>query len=391
MVFERFMELIMPRNRELFERIVYIPGNHDHHLWEFARETQYVEYIRKLRVKELPIPWHTTNMFVRDGVEQVHSYFLTNLIKRSEEFEDFPIFTAYPNFGLLNEGHEKCVIFHHGHFVEPRYQLMTTLRNLIFPGRKKPRQIWDIEAENFAWIDFFWSTMGRSGEVGHDIELIYEKMQNKREFKELLYSLADGVSRRLGLPGWIGVTIAKILTLIFSGSVGRITGSERTHVDHVLSEGVRNGLVEYMNGPLKEQVLAEKGRMLREMAFVFGHTHKPYQERLEADRNSAWRAVYNTGGWVVETVRREPMHGGAVVLVDENLNLTSLRMYDESEDLGSYVVEVASAGERENPFHERIVKLVKERRKTFREFSKVVGSEIEGRAQMLKSRSKKRE
>jgi len=121
---------------------------------------------------------------------------------------------------------------------------MTTSRNLIFPDRKKPRQIWDIEAEKFAWIDFFWSTVGRSGEVGHDIELIYEKMQNKREFKELLYSLTDGVSRRCGLPGWIGVTIAKILTVILGGAVDRITGSESTHVDHVLSEGVRNGLVE---------------------------------------------------------------------------------------------------------------------------------------------------
>ena len=32
MVFERFMELIMPPNKELFEGIIYIPGNHDHHI-----------------------------------------------------------------------------------------------------------------------------------------------------------------------------------------------------------------------------------------------------------------------------------------------------------------------------------------------------------------------
>src|SRR5213592_2593664 len=39
MVFERLVELILPRNGErLFKEIKYIPGNHDHHLWETARE-----------------------------------------------------------------------------------------------------------------------------------------------------------------------------------------------------------------------------------------------------------------------------------------------------------------------------------------------------------------
>ena len=32
MVFERFLELIMPKGRELFSSIIYIPSNHDHHL-----------------------------------------------------------------------------------------------------------------------------------------------------------------------------------------------------------------------------------------------------------------------------------------------------------------------------------------------------------------------
>ncbi len=45
MVFQRFFELIMPDDgKHLFDKIIYIPGNHDHHLWETARETQYVEY-----------------------------------------------------------------------------------------------------------------------------------------------------------------------------------------------------------------------------------------------------------------------------------------------------------------------------------------------------------
>ncbi len=33
-----------------------------------------------------------------------------------------------------------------------------------------PTTIEGIETENFAWIDFFWSMMGRSGEAGEAVE-----------------------------------------------------------------------------------------------------------------------------------------------------------------------------------------------------------------------------
>ena len=44
MVFERFLELFMKEGEELFDRIIYVPGNHDHHMWERTRETQYLGY-----------------------------------------------------------------------------------------------------------------------------------------------------------------------------------------------------------------------------------------------------------------------------------------------------------------------------------------------------------
>ncbi|MEE8573875.1 MAG: metallophosphoesterase, partial [Thermodesulfobacteriota bacterium] len=64
MAFERFLEQIMPDGGELFSKIVFIPGNHDHHLWEVARETQYVNYIeRQIETgTKLSKPWHITRM-----------------------------------------------------------------------------------------------------------------------------------------------------------------------------------------------------------------------------------------------------------------------------------------------------------------------------------------
>ena len=152
----------MPKGNELFEKIIYVPGNHDHHLWESARETQYVDYMAGKKPKEeLSIPWHTTNIFMDSSQKQVPLYFLTRLVRRYPHLKNFVIFASYPNYGLRTQNGKKCVIFHHGHFIESIYRLMSILKTMVFPDRKEPDTIWDLEAENFAWIDFFWSTMGR--------------------------------------------------------------------------------------------------------------------------------------------------------------------------------------------------------------------------------------
>lgn len=395
MVFERFIELIMAPRKELFEKIIYIPGNHDHHLWESARETQYANYITGLKPgKDLPVPWHTTNMFVENDPNPVPSYFLTKLVKRYRNLKDFVITIAYPNFGLFKEDGQKCVIFHHGHFIEPVYQLMSTLRNLIFADREKPRHIWDIEAENFAWIDFFWSTMGRSGEAGRDIELIYEKMQDRDQFKELLYNLADNLARKYDLPGWGDMMEAQILKWVFSGMVDRVVGTERTQTDRPLSKEAERGLWSYMNGPLKDQILIErKEKMARDVTFVFGHTHKPFQEDINFKGYPEWVNIYNTGGWVVESVEPQRIHGGAVVLVDEDLNSVSLRMYNEDEDAGRYSVEVEEAthaSEERNPFYHRMSKLVKASEDPWKTFSAITARSVRVRAQNLRARINER-
>ncbi|MBW2063348.1 MAG: metallophosphoesterase [Deltaproteobacteria bacterium] len=395
MVFERFIELVMPKDNQLFERIIYIPGNHDHHLWEIARETQYTDHIGGLDPSEyLPIPYHTTSMFVENTPKPVPSYFLTRLVRRYPHLKDFVITVAYPNLGLIHEKDQRCVIFSHGHFIESLYQLMSTMKNLLFPERKKPVHIWDIEAENFAWIDFFWSTMGRSGEVGTEVELFYEKMQDKENFKRLLYNTAEGLAKKYDLPGWGDMMEAKILKWIFGQMVDKMTGIERRQTDRPLSQEAERGLWEYMNGPVKDQILIErKGNMPREVTFVFGHTHKPFQEDMNFSGFPRWVDVYNTGGWIVESVAPEPLHGGAVILVDEKLNTISLNMYNEAEDPSKYEVRVKEAtheGEERNPFFRRINNLVKPSEDPWKTFSAIASRTVRIRAQNLRARINER-
>ncbi|HYA69217.1 MAG TPA: hypothetical protein VED63_10835, partial [Acidimicrobiales bacterium] len=158
--FERFMELAFAE-RDLFDRTVdYLPGNHDHHMWEMARERQYAAYVaRTPSAERLGAPWHGTSMFmladpVKRDARRVRAELVEAAIHRLPGLGDIAVDVHYPNFGLRSDESppERGVVFHHGHFVEPVYKLMTALRLGLFPDSSTDPYPWDIEAENFAWI-----------------------------------------------------------------------------------------------------------------------------------------------------------------------------------------------------------------------------------------------
>jgi hypothetical protein len=394
MVFERFLELAMPAGGELFERMVYIPGNHDHHLWESARETQYVlNYLAHTRPQDdLRIPWHTTHIFMDDDPNPpVPSFFLNGLVHRCDRLKNFNINTGYLNYGL-RQG-QRWVIFHDGHFVESIYQLMTTLKDLIFPPQQRPTEmkVWDLEAENFAWIDFFWSTLGRSGEFGKDVEIIYDKMLDETQFRKLIENLATGLAAKYGildtdLSGWLG---NKITRAIVDALVRRLVYPERQN-EQLLSQDAEKGLLDYVDGPLKIQIDEEcKTRHLyfpEEVTFVFGHTHKPFEEPRTFPNLGNGVPVYNTGGWVVETKDPAPLHGGAAGLLNDNLDVTSLRLYNEADDPAKYrvkVYEVPQSRQGHSDFFNKLSELVQPDEPPWAGFSHTIAEEVPARRQIL--------
>ena len=395
MVFERFIELVMRQGSELFEEIIYIPGNHDHHLWESARETQYVRYMnRKYKPgDQFEVPWHVTNLFPGNQKEPISSYFLSNLIQRYEHLKDKQIKVFYPCLGLKSPDDKKCVIVTHGHYTEPIYQLMSTLKEILFPRQKRALNIGEIEAENFAWIDFFWSTMGRSGQVGRDVEVIYEKMQYVKGLQSIIDDLADSLAERFDLPGWGDWMEARIMRTILGKFMDSLSKRERTVTKNVLTFEADDSLTKFVTGPLCRLILDEnEGIMPEEVTIVFGHTHKPFQKDMHFEGYPPWVNVYNSGGWVVETTKPAPAHGAAVVLVDEELNVTSLRMYNEAQDPKHYVVRVAEArhaDEKSNPFHTDIQNIIDPGQDPWKSFSETVAKEILNRAENLERRIKK--
>ncbi len=394
MAFERFIELILPPNEEdwLFKEIFYLPGNHDHHLWETARETQYVDYLQtpKQRPGEfLDIPYHTTSMFNPPNAV-VPSIFLNGIIHRYEHLKEYQVGTIYPNVALLTDDHRRCAMFTHGHFAESIYMLMSTMRQMMFPKAARPELTWDYEAENFAWIDFFWSTMGRSGAVGTDVEIVYDKLQNESQLRLLINNLAAGLANRPGQSSWKKWWQTRLLRKVFNLVLFAAAHAERTQTDDYLTSDAKDGLRTYLEGPVLKQIKIERsGNIPPNVSVIFGHTHKPFQTQMDFDGYEPGVNVYNTGGWVVDSVERHPLVGAAVVLADENLDLTSLRMYNELKDPSAFKVTVetaTAAADAKNVFHERIVELVDSAKDPWKSFSTIAAKEIPRRVANLQSK-----
>jgi hypothetical protein len=388
MVFERFMELVMPPGGELFGRVIYIPGNHDHHLWELARESQYVNYISKHdRTSQLPVPWHTTKLFVEKTRHPVSSFMLTRLVKSSPGVSNFDVRVAYPNFGLVTRDGRRCVIFHHGHFIESLYLLMSRLRVELLPEREFPRLIYDLEAENYAWIEFIWSLLGRSGLVGRTVESVYERMHDRERFEELLAELAKNLAKRYGLPKLFDKLEAGALRAFFSFLAEGIYRMEWERAEEVLSEDAREGLRSYIEGPLRGQIITERREGIPfDVSFVFGHTHKPLEEDLDFEGYPRWMNVYNTGGWTISGTVPRPVFGASIVLADEKLNLASLRCYNEGAASEMRVAEALHRGEEPNPLYKRLETLIDPSADLWRSFSSTIAETLAERAAKMRER-----
>jgi UDP-2,3-diacylglucosamine pyrophosphatase LpxH len=337
MVFERFMELTMKPGEELFDGTIYYnPGNHDHHLWETARETQYVEnYLSGTKWgDDLKAPWHTTNMLL-EQYDAVPCYLLNRLVARMPQSieSQLPQFLiVYPNFAVHSSDRQKCVIFSHGHYIESLYRLMTTLRTIFFPHRKVPEKIWEVESENFAWIDFFWSTLGRSGDVGADMELIYDKLQSDAALKKLMANLAKAFAKNHRIFFLPQLLEQLALEPALNYLADRVATREVKETGTPLSLDAEAGLKLFLEKYLLSQIKTDNNQQVpSDVTFIFGHTHKPFEQARHYHGYTDKVKFFNSGGWVVDSMQPTPIHGGAVILVDDDLNTASLRMYNEAE------------------------------------------------------------
>jgi UDP-2,3-diacylglucosamine pyrophosphatase LpxH len=344
-VFEQFVSAMFASGRPMFSpRVLYVPGNHDHHMWESAREVQYADFLRIQPRGELPAaPWHATRMRADHDPRPVRSPLLSALCARATDAR-VEIQVVYPNL-VLTKGH-RAVAIHHGHYVESLYTLMSQLRDLLFPGQADilTAPAWQWEAENFAWIDFFWGTMGRSGGVGRDIGLIYAQLSSPDCLHHYIRNAVDGLIGHSKAPTFLKRPEEAVVRTAIDWIVDRHSHLERLQTDVDLTPAAEEGLRRYVNGPLLRQMAAEARTEFPELlpsdaadlpadtTFIFGHTHKPFVRSIPLGAGARALPVHNTGGWVVDKAIPSLVNGASAVLVSADLDVASLQLFKQTSD-----------------------------------------------------------
>ena len=332
MVYRLFAHLAFNDGPPVFDPVVhYVPGNHDHHEWEIARESQYVSYLCA-QPPQAPLiaPWHTTKLVPSDERPTARSALLTGLTRvQTRGDTGIEVRVSYPNLALRSPDGRRALMVSHGHFTESIYLLMSRLRDILYPGQRAaaPPDIECIEEENFAWIDFFWSTLGRSGQVGEDVGFIYADLASPKDIDAFVSNLISALLAKGKGPSWLHPAERLLLNAIFRREANHVARTERGTPTVTLTDAGKAGLRGYLEGPVRLQLQAEWGAVPGDLTFVYGHTHKPFTDRWAAAGFPSAVRIANTGGWVVDTATPSLVQGGVAVLVSDELETASLQFY----------------------------------------------------------------
>lgn len=350
-----FLKTISPH---VSGNVIATAGNHDHALWTDARLDLFAKAFTA--TPEMPDYREATPAFQASGAESR----LLSAVLTSAGFNkcDF----RYPNLGFSNE--KRAVLLHHGHFAEGLYRTMSHLIDFLEGRQRSTLSVEAISAENGGWIDFLWSAIGEA-RFGQSAEELYQNFLTTTGSRQLTRrwaaQIAGALGEKLPMAGNLVVqdTIHALTLAALDQTLGKYRDSERYTEVMALSTDGLEGLKWYLEGPCLDQLRRELvgddkpfDDLPEDITFVLGHTHKPFAKRVAADGYKAALKVYNTGGWTLNGPRLDNAEGAAMVLIDENLNTASVRLFSTPRNGKSEpaFVEVLSDGPEAEKFADEI-------------------------------------
>jgi hypothetical protein len=361
----------------------FVPGNHDHHLWSRASDDRYLQQLGTGKVTS-PEDRHATQLLPANDTVAVRDRFIEILATRGETACTITVEQSYPNMGLVAPSGRRAVILSHGHFIEPLYRMMSVLDTVFGVPRAGAPEAWQLEADNGGWIDFFWSSMGDSGDVMRVTRSLYESLQSH----EAVHAEIEAIERAIKNAGHSRVQAdaeAHAVAGLLRAGIGTAI-RERHDPSSVLSPHAQSGLSSYLDGPVSLQASKEIGT-LDELTFIFGHTHKPFVQTHATSVFGGPVVVANTGGWVVDTPNRNPIKGASIILIDDDLNVAAVRCYTEGPDASSYRVRIDPAGTSDsNPLVDELRSSIDPSRDPWATLAQVAETTVAQRGQQLDDR-----
>lgn len=264
-----------------FDEIIYIQGNHDHHIWRMLQEKYYIQDRLQNGKSALELPQQVIGLLNLDDPTSTLSIPNSLMVPSSDRidfishiFGDKPVHYVYPNLYInTKDGNDICVT--HGHFFEPNWNKTEALIPFFDKINADTNYFKNIEMKNSPFTEFSDYSMAQV-----NANLTQKLTDNQ------IYQDKVNITYKVGmyLDSNYHAFFPLELGIRSSDSVKLATHS--TIVDKYLLES-------------KTQ-MEDYNLHLRRL--VYGHTHIPCMgveynfKDTDAINNSI--EVYNTGGWV---------------------------------------------------------------------------------------------
>ena len=334
--------LLAPGHAAIDSEVVLLPGNHDHLVWDYTRERWLEDHLFEVMHGDPPAGFTSSRRIsplLLDAEPRFESALLCALSRRRPELADLRVRVLYPDLVLASPGDGKAVLLTHGQYIESTSKAMSAFLRMIAPHIPPPADVATMEEENWPWLDFFFSSMTRSGKPGALIAGIYDVAQDSHDLDTLVDVVATNVTvhsgravgalERFGIRRGVGMVVDRLAA-----------ARERGVTNELLTGDTRQGLATYLEA-LRGRLRVDLPRLPAETSLIIGHTHKPLHEWWPDER---WPGggvrVFNTGGWVVDHAEGQPLMGGAIALVSDELDVCLVRLYQQIHEPADWGITV---------------------------------------------------
>ncbi|MCZ6692225.1 MAG: hypothetical protein O7H41_21800 [Planctomycetota bacterium] len=296
-----------------FDEVIFVPGNHDHHLWRMVLESRALASAVSggrgtyPRVTETP----------------TEAPALASLLGYAQ-----PLKFVYPHYihtvaGSDRKGRGKWdVVFHHGHLLQRWWTLFSTL---LPPEHVKGPSLNDLETINEPLTELLWFAVGDAGRLSDVVSRLYTGVSDKErltlELKDVMREVVAGLGKwGVQFPWWVH---KKFIHAVLGAMARRIAMPPDESNGASIAASSMRGLE--LNDVLRRSVKEYRNRYasLAKSCFVLGHTHRTQSTmggdhslnfgmrdlELEAANETTTNGaddIFNTGGWVVEPGTANP-------------------------------------------------------------------------------------
>ncbi len=384
--FKAFLEEM----EDLFpETLVYLPGNHDHHLWVALQEEALI--FQKIRTGRPVEPYYYAlcprleeTGFRIPGRKLSEPFgkntFLYHLLPEGAQEKGIGLLVAYPNLYVRFAGFSLLIT--HGHFFEETWTLFTDVlkRSLRRMGLRR-LNFKKLEQINSPFIEFGWYSLGQAGELSRLIEGLWDELHaggpgplTTSVLADLMRYLDEKITKKTKPHHGVWGKIEDFFSRLEGGLLELSSDAALKLFMELIKHFILPQLVPeeapHTGSPLRHapKILSQKETRERienylEMALpafptldtlIFGHTHVPFiNGKIEIDTPAGRRQVtcFNTGGWVTDVYDADhlatarPMIFG---LSEENVQPLDVPWpdYEEFEDVLEGIEEESEARKR---------------------------------------------